>query len=397
MTDIELVENVPLSLPLGDSAGRALAGSGVVEATPDLGSAGWWRVRAKNVVGVAAVRVAGGETITVRVSPKVPINRLMFLLGYSRSFNGWRDDQVQVDDEPDLLPVFARVFALHAEQALQQGLLKGYREVEETAQVMRGRIRFSEQVRRHHGLLVPLEITHDEYTTDVAENRLIRSACEVLLRLPDGIPGDVRTRLARLKLRLADVTPVPHGHPLPAWRPNRLNVRYHDALRVAELVLRGESVEHRPGEVTVHGFLFNLAKVFEDFITVALRDALGQSGGYSVLQASHHLDDRNAIRMVPDFVHYEADGTPLAVVDAKYKAQRPDGFPDADLYQMLAYCTALNLPEGHLVYAKGNAPHGAHRVRYAGTVLHQHAVDLDQPSAGVLADIRTVAQRLVSS
>ena len=40
-----------------------------------------------------------------------------------------------------------------------------------------------------------------------------------------------------------------------------------------------------------------------------------------------------------------------AVINAKYKAEKGAGFPNAALYQMLAYCTALRLPVGHLVYA----------------------------------------------
>ncbi|MFG2286192.1 hypothetical protein ACGFOU_09035 [Streptomyces sp. NPDC048595] len=71
--------------------------------------------------------------------------------------------------------------------------------------------------------------------------------------------------------------------------------------------------------------------------------------------------------MKPDFVLYGPQDAPLAVADAKYKAEKRGGYPDADLYQMLAYCTALGLPEGHLIYAKGNVPHASHRVRHAGT------------------------------
>lgn len=154
------------------------------------------------------------------------------------------------------------------------------------------------------------------------------------------------------------------------------------------------SVEHLPGDVTVTGFLFDMAKVFEDFVTVALRYALTGDSGRCVLQAQHHLDENDTIRMVPDFVWYADDGTPLAVADAKYKAEKPEGYPDADLYQMLAYCTALNLPEGHLIYAKGNAPHAAHRVRHTGVLIHQHALELDQPPAGLLADVRALASQL---
>ncbi len=193
---------------------------------------------------------------------------------------------------------------------------------------------------------------------------------------------------------------MPRGQPLPAWRPSRLNARYHDALRLAELVLRGASVEHRPGKVTVPGFLFDLARVFEDFVTAALADELAERGdhrGSRPAPADHHLDERGSVRLTPDFVVHTGDGTPVGVADTKYKAERPSGYPNADLYQMLAYCTALNLPEGHLVYAKGEAPHAAHRVRNAGITIHQHALDLDQPPAALLDDVRTLARRLVAS
>ncbi len=104
-----------------------------------------------------------------------------------------------------------------------------------------------------------------------------------------------------------------------------------------------------------------------------------------------------AIRMKPDFVLHGPDGAVCAVVDAKYKAEKRDEFPDADLYQMLAYCTALGLPEGHLVYAKRNAVHAAHTVRHVGIVIHQHALDLGQDHSELLANVEEVAARLVST
>lgn len=394
MTTIDLTEHgPPLSVPLDDAAGRALAHRGVVEAAPD--SVGRWKLRAKSFVGVVSIRTGDGDAITVRIAPKIPIDRLLFLLGYSRG--RWGTENVDVEKAQDLLPAFARLFTLQAERALRRDLLKDYRTVEETSLVMRGRIRHGDQMRSHHGRFIPLEISHDEYTTDVAENRLLRTACETLLRLPGPLPADVRRELLRLRVRLAEITPVPRGQPLPTWRPSRLNARYHDALRLAELVLSDASVEHRAGTVAVHGFLFDMAKVFEDFVTTSLRAALaehGDPGSHCVAQATHHLDESNIIRMVPDFVVYSEDGVALAVADAKYKAERPAGFPDADLYQMLAYCTALNVPEGHLIYAKGNAAHDSHRVKHAGITIHQHALDLDQPPAGLLAEVRAVAGRL---
>lgn len=396
---VELVEHAPArSVPLADAIGRALAAARIMDAVPDPYTPGHWSLRAGSKVGAVAVAVpGGGDPVTVRITPKVPIARLFFLLGYSLDPRGsWRDGEVEVADHLDLLPALAHAVERQIDRALRQGLLQGYRATEETALVVRGRIREAEQIRRHFGAALPVEVAYDEFTTDIAENRILRTAVERLLRLP-GVPRDVRRRLLHQRARLADVTAIVRGRPMPQWHANRLNSRYHHALHLARAVLDGASAEHAPGGLHIDGFLFDMNKLFEDFVTVALREAFRGSGRTVRLQDPHHLDEAAAIRMKPDLVLYEADGTPSAVVDAKYKAEKRGGYPDADLYQMLAYCTALRLPEGHLVYAKGNAAHAAHQVRHAGVVIHQYALDLDQGPAGLLADIATVAQRLTAT
>ena len=109
------------------------------------------------------------------------------------------------------------------------------------------------------------------------------------------------------------------------------------------------------------GYLFNMATIFEDFVTVALREALKSYGGRTSLQHVTHLDDDADVPVRPDFV-WLTQGHPRIVVDAKYKAEKPTGFPQADLYQMFAYCTVLGLPEGDLVYA--TKPHAPDRSRF---------------------------------
>lgn len=149
-----------------------------------------------------------------------------------------------------------------------------------------------------------------------------------------------------------------------------------------------------PGGLRIDGFLLDMNQLFEDFVTVALRESLRGTDLTSALQDPHHLDEAEMIRMKPDFVLYGPTGVPVAVADAKYKAEKRAGYPDSDLYQMLAYCTALGLSEGHLIYAKGNAPHTAHQVRHAGITLHQHALGLDQDPAALLADIAALSRHM---
>ncbi|MFJ9647459.1 McrC family protein [Streptomyces sp. NPDC101206] len=395
---VSLVEHAPAcSFRLPDAVGRALLDSKILEqAVPDPYEQGMWRLRAGSKVGAVAITVPGGERITVRIAPKVPVARLLFLLGYSRDPHGWRDGTVDLADHSELLPAFAHAVERQTERALRQGLLQGYRATEESALVVRGRIREGDQARRRFGLPLPVEVAYDEFTTDIAENRILRTAVDRLLRLP-GVPRTVRRRLSHHRVRLADVTPVVRGREIPAWRPTRLNGRYHQALRLAQVVLDGSSGEHLPGGLRMDGFLFDMNTVYEDFVCVALQEALRVHGGRSVLQTQDlYMDERAAVRLRPDFVWYGDSGAPHIVADAKYKARVRQGYPNEDLYQMLAYCTALRLPEGHLVYAKGSAPHTDHRVRHAGVILHQHALDLDQGPNAVLADMRTLAQRMVA-
>jgi 5-methylcytosine-specific restriction enzyme subunit McrC len=331
--------------------------------------------------------------MVVRIAPKVPIGRLLFLLGYSAHGAGWLREQVDVAAAPDLVAVVAQALWRQVSRAVAQGPLPGYVEVEQSAPVLRGRLLESAQLALHHGLPLPLEIRHDEFTVDIPENQILRAACERILLVPR-VNGESARQLRRLLRDFADVTPLRRGDPVPSWYASRINGRYHAALRLAELVLRATSIEHDAGAVAVNGFLIDMPWLFEDFVTVALREALeGAFGGRVVGQARHHLDVAGRVPLRPDIVWRFGD-VPAAVIDAKYKAEKPAGYPNADLYQMLAYCTVLSLPVGHLVYAAGNEEPARHAVRQGGIEILCHALDLGQPPNELLAELRVLAERI---
>lgn len=387
---IDLRENgPPVEVLLASEVGAALSASGLVVAAPSP-LPGYWSVGPGNRVGVARV-----GRVELWITPKLSIERLFFLLGFARDGKGWREEDLPLAEAPDLLTAIADAFARQADRALQQGLLQGYRTAEESLPVLRGRLREADQMRRRFGMVLPVEVRYDDYTVDVAENQLLLAAAHRLLRLT-GLPVRVRRSLQRTVLKLADVTLVAAGQSLPTWHPTRLNARYRVALRLAELVLRGGSVEQHHGTVAINGFMLDMPKVFEDFVSATLGASLAAYGGRVRAQDPWHLDEKRAIRMKPDLVWYGPYGSVRAVIDAKYKAEKPSGFPDADLYQMLAYCTALGLPRGHLVYAKGNEPATTHRVRNAGVEIVQHALDLDQTPQAVLEDIGRIATNVIA-
>jgi 5-methylcytosine-specific restriction enzyme subunit McrC len=89
--------------------------------------------------------------------------------------------------------------------------------------------------------------------------------------------------------------------------------------------------------------------------------------------------------------------TPAAVIDAKYKAEKNTRYPNADLYQMLAYCTVLGLRSGHLIYAKGNEEPAHHFVRKSGIEIICHAIDLDTEPEVLLAQMRDLADEIATT
>ena len=387
---VELVENgAPVEVPLASDAGTALATSGFVDARPVPGTT-LWSLRPLSKVG--AVRIGGAE---VHVVPKIPIDRVVALLEYTRAGVRWRTDTVRVRRADDLLTAVVEAFERLASRALQQGLLQGYRAVDAALPVVRGRIREADQLRAHFGLPVPVEVRYDDFTVDIAENRLLRAAVTAARWLP-GLPEQLRHRLMRLDAQLVEVTPATKRYGLEPWRPTRLNARYHDALHLAEVILDAASFELTGTDLAVTGFVVDMAKVFEDFVCATLGARLRHHRGTVRAQDPWYLDRDREIRMRPDLVWYRDGERPTAVVDAKYKAEKPAGFPDADLYQMLAYCTALRLPVGHLVYAKGNEAGRVHRVAGAAVTLRAHAVDLSLPPNELLLEVDRIAAHVVA-
>lgn len=386
MTEIRLTEGgAPIVVDLSEAVGDALDRSRVVTAMRRGGDS--WLVAPTTKVGVAVV--AG---VTVWIRPKVEIRRILYPLGFTKKA-GWRADTVDLAEVDDLLPALATAFCSRAERAMEMGLVQGYHERNDTLTVLRGRLREQEQMTRRFGIAIPLLVRFDDYTIDIAENQILRAATELLLRVP-GVPADVKVRLRRLRVLLADVSPVVRGARLPQWTPTRLNERYQPALWLAEVLLRNNAVDHASGEVSVSGFLVDMAKVFEDYLVAALARAFAAHGGRVVAQDRHDLDAAGHIEMRPDLVWYR-HGIPVAVIDAKYKAEKPSGFPYADLYQMLAYCTALDLGDGHLVYAKGNELERSHVVRHAGIEIHVRTLDLAALPSELEAQVDDLARRIV--
>jgi 5-methylcytosine-specific restriction enzyme subunit McrC len=226
---------------------------------------------------------------------------------------------------------------------------------------------------------------------------MLITAAGLLLRMPRIAPI-ARRRLLHLRARLEG------AHVLRDWRGvrapsvTRLNEHYAPALALAELILRNLSLSEKSGKLTSATFVFDMNKVFEDFVTAAFTASMRKYGGTVRPQVGEYsLDEESALRLKPDIGWWDR-GRCLAVLDAKYKAIDDGMLRHDDAYQMLAYCTAYGLDRGYLIYAKdtGVEPR-THVVRNAGNRLVVRALDVTREPEDLLRQVDQLADLVAAN
>ncbi len=353
---------------------------------PAPGSDNAYFLRPDSTIGAVAV---GG--LSVVIEPKISIPQVLSLACYAIGKVRFQPEDFDFREEYALPDALALALTSHARRAFARGLLHGYRAEEEALYTVRGRIRFDDQLRRRFGIPLPVEVRYDEFTDDVLANRLVKAAAYRLGRMRLRAPEACRN-LGRVAAMLEEVSLVEFSpHDVPTVRYDRLNEHYRGVVELSRLILRHGAFESGRGDVRASGFLMDMNVVFQEFVTQALRETLGvssQAFGESYIDS---LDYGERIRLKPDLT-WRYGSRYVFVGDAKYKRIDHERIPNADLYQLLAYATALNLPGGLLIYAEDDdaAESRKYHVRHAAKRLEVAALDL----AGTLDDVLTRVSQL---
>ena len=397
MLRLELNEHqqYPQSVPLDKDELRALTASGThIQVMPSSEVDGAYTLRPSSYIGAVNV---GDLAVVIR--PKIPIDRVMFLITYSMDPKNWRKNSVQLTRDDGILEAIVFAFTHHTRQAIHRGLLQGYRREEDALNTVRGRIRFGDQVQRRFDIPLPVEVAFDEFTEDIEKNRLLKAAIERLGHtFIRSRPARQEVRRLRPSFSAVGLGPYRRGA-IPEVSYTRLDEHYRPAVELARLILDNSSLELQGGEVTGAAFLIDMNKVFERFLYVALGESLGLPDRQWRHEEGLTLDEPGRISMKPDFSWWPSvatgDGSkPLFVGDAKYKRPEGEGFEHADIYQMLAYCIAADLPSGTLVYAAGEGEPGIHKVRHVDRTIDVETLNLEGSPEAILKEVSRLARRI---
>lgn len=142
--------------------------------------------------------------LTITVSPRFGIDRVLFMIAYANDPYTWREQTSALGAAAALVDGMATLFVRACAPLMAQGLLRDYRPVEQDAAMVKGRVRWERQLRRVAP--VPLALRYEVHDDDTVENRLIRAAAAVLRTLVQS-PSPA-AHLARLWRHVSHLRPL---------------------------------------------------------------------------------------------------------------------------------------------------------------------------------------------
>lgn len=341
--------------------------TGIVELSRRV--SGEFVIKADSKIGFVAV-----QGVQVNVAPRFPIYNIFYFLGLLDELK-LDSEKVQIAESNDFLTVLFQSFIQSVTLATRKGLIGGYVNLEDSLQVLKGRIDFSRQFKRNPGSYFPFEVSFDDFVEDIPENQILKRALRISLKY--GLQSrNLRNQAQNLLFTFKDVSELDL---IPTWNQSRLNLHYWNALRLAELIISGNGFHENIGNIQISGFSIDMYKVFEDFVARQLTERINSSEDLVATQKTLSLDVEGIYREKPDVIWYKK-GKPFQVMDTKYK--KPDGESQQrdsldDLRQVISYASLLGLKNAHLVYGVAGSARTI-QTKQEGITVYTHGLDLGQ-------------------
>lgn len=301
-------------------------------------------------LGCAGVIVT--PTCRLVIRPKVPMTHVLSMLDPLAEVPAqW--DCVAPQTGTEILEFLAGQLARRLEERVAAGLHRAYRERREQGAVLHGRLDLPAQLREAPGRKDQLHGRFDEWTADVLCNQAAKATMELLLSSPL-LGSEVHALLRKTLSGFESVSSVPLSPRL--WemsREERPAAEYGPLLELCRLLADSLSPGRVAGPLIGPSFLLDLERVFERYVTRGIVEAFADSSTHTVavqttFTVTEPVAEQASLTMRPDLT-IVSEGQALLVVDAKWK--RWTGTAEtADLYQVLAYGTALGAAGAMLVY-----------------------------------------------
>jgi len=347
LVEREVLEVDPRLMSLEDlqAIDRRARGRISIDPPNALTGAGW-RMVSEGWIGQIPVT----EELVLVVRPKVPIGNLFRMIEVAYRLPGLEFPEgpsVSASEIADLFDCLAGLLARRTLLRVRRGLHREYLRYEEALPYLRGRLMPLDLVRRGRGVEVPCQF--EDQTCDIGDNQILHWTLRRIAR--SGLGREATRAQVRQGIRaMAGSVRLEPFRGVDCLRRvyQRLNADYHPLHGLCRFFLESLGPTHETGDAAMVPFLVDMDRLFELFLAEWLETKLPTR--YS-LAAQERFDvdaGRQHVAQVDLLIRESRSGSPLAVLDTKYKSSKLPSL--ADLYQINAYADLVGASFGFLTY-----------------------------------------------
>lgn len=355
-------------------------------------------ITAKNYVGVITTR----DGTEIEILPKLTLEgdssdkvvRKLFLTMLrtvqEAPFKTFRTAHLNTS-RMRLMDLFVRMFLDEVHRLIQCGLKSDYTVNQSNETCVRGKIVFSEHIRKNLLHRERIFVEYDVFSVDCPENRLVKSTAVYLQRHAT----DLQNRKdLRIVLSIMEQVPVSKHVEQDFLRcgQSRSMADYQRLLELCRVFLQGKSFTAFSGGEAALALLFPMERVFESYVAAVLRRNLDSRKYHVHVQAKgKYLFElpRKQFALRPDLVIEDLNSGERTVLDTKWKLLSPQwhnyGISQADMYQMYAYQKEYAAKQTVLLYPACEAMTGQETpLCYSspsGSLVRVQTLRLDSPIA----------------
>tara|TARA_B110000971_G_scaffold216710_1_gene252175 strand:- start:85 stop:1302 length:1218 start_codon:yes stop_codon:yes gene_type:complete len=248
----------------------------------------------------------------------------------------------------NLLEVYFELYLTEIEILIHRGLVKKYRKKTGNVKSLKGKLEFAGNIRHNLVHKERFFTTHQVYDYDHLLHQTLAHALEILEQFCKG--SYLFDRCKRVLLNFPEITPLKvTKKQLEGIVLNRKTAPYSQALELARLIILNYSPDISTGRKKMISLLFDMNRLWEEFILIQIRKELAGTS-YSVKgQDSQTFIGSNYLK--PDIViQHDIDSKKVYIIDTKWKRPQNKSSSISDLRQMYAYNRFWKAQKAMLLY-----------------------------------------------
>jgi 5-methylcytosine-specific restriction enzyme subunit McrC len=247
-----------------------------------------------------------------------------------------------------LLEIFITMFLEELAVLVRKGIKSDYITKEENLPFLKGKLKVGEQIKKNSIHKERFYVEYQEFLSDRAENRLIKTTLHYLYKKSHATKNQQRIREFLFVFDEISLCKDIKNDFLHV-KPNRQMKEYEQILLWCKTFLLENAFSPYKGNDIAFALLFDMNLLFESYVGAYLK----KKGLHVSLQdkGKHLVEEPRKFALKPDIVITKEDK--IIIADTKWKIIKEEkDISQSDMYQLFAYGKKYNNEELYLIYPK---------------------------------------------